>query len=83
MQAFGLRTHAWNTAWRSMLLLAGFPLLLALTALGALGLLAPGLAPTASLLSGWGMVLSVACLVQFCVALWIDRRHEASNVEAF
>ena len=28
MQAFGLRTHAWNTAWRSMLLLAGFPLLL-------------------------------------------------------
>lgn len=34
MQAFGLRTHAWNTAWRSMLLLAGFPLLLALMALG-------------------------------------------------
>jgi heat shock protein HtpX len=35
MQSFGLRTHAWNTAWRSMLLLAGFPLLLALTMLGA------------------------------------------------
>lgn len=34
MQAFGLRTHAWNTAWRSMLLLAGFPLLLAITMLG-------------------------------------------------
>lgn len=34
MQAFGLRTHAWNTAWRSMLLLAGFPMLLALTMLG-------------------------------------------------
>ena len=34
MQAFGLRTHAWNTAWRSMLLLAGFPLLLAVMALG-------------------------------------------------
>lgn len=34
MQAFGLRTHAWNTAWRSMLLLAGFPLLLALMAFG-------------------------------------------------
>ena len=34
MQAFGLRTHAWNTAWRSMLLLAGFPLLLAVVALG-------------------------------------------------
>lgn len=38
MQSFGLRTHAWNTAWRSMLLLAGFPLLLALMALG-LGLM--------------------------------------------
>lgn len=34
MQAFGLRTHAWNTAWRSMLLLAGFPLLLAIIAFG-------------------------------------------------
>lgn len=34
MQAFGLRTHAWNTAWRSVLLLAGFPLLLAVMALG-------------------------------------------------
>ncbi|WP_198371365.1 M48 family metallopeptidase [Roseomonas rosulenta] len=34
MQATGLRTHAWNTAWRSMLLLAGFPLLLALMAFG-------------------------------------------------
>jgi len=38
MQAFGLRTHAWNTALRSLLLLAGFPLLLALMALG-LGML--------------------------------------------
>ncbi len=34
MQAHGLRTHAWNTAWRSMLLLAGFPLLLAVMAFG-------------------------------------------------
>ena len=41
MQAFGLRTHAWNTAWRSMLLLAGFPLLLAVVALG-LGLVFGG-----------------------------------------
>jgi heat shock protein HtpX len=41
MQAFGLRTHAWNTAWRSMLLLAGFPLLLAVMALG-LGLVFGG-----------------------------------------
>ncbi|MBR0650422.1 M48 family metallopeptidase [Roseomonas terrae] len=41
MQAFGLRTHAWNTALRSMLLLAGFPLLLAVVALG-LGLIVGG-----------------------------------------
>jgi len=38
MRAVGLRTHAWNTAWRSALLIAGFPLLLAVTALG-LGLI--------------------------------------------
>jgi heat shock protein HtpX len=30
MQSLGLRTHAWNTAIRSILLLAGFPLLLAM-----------------------------------------------------
>jgi heat shock protein HtpX len=34
MQAYGLRTHAWNTALRSFLLLAGFPLLLAIMAFG-------------------------------------------------
>ncbi|MBB5688004.1 poly-beta-1,6 N-acetyl-D-glucosamine synthase [Roseomonas alkaliterrae] len=70
--------YALSTLWCYALVLT-----LALTALGAFGLLAPGLAPSASLLSGWGMVLSVACLVQFCVALWIDRRHEVSNAQAF
>jgi heat shock protein HtpX len=30
LQAVGLRTHAWNTAIRSVLLLAGFPVLLAM-----------------------------------------------------
>ena len=34
MQAMGLRTHAWNTALRSLLLLAGFPFLLAIMAFG-------------------------------------------------
>jgi len=34
MQAYGLRTHSWNTGLRSILLLAGFPMLLALTMLG-------------------------------------------------
>jgi heat shock protein HtpX len=34
MQAYGLRTHSWNTGLRSILLLAGFPMLLALAMLG-------------------------------------------------
>lgn len=34
MQTFGLRTHIWNNFWKSALLLAGFPLLLSLTAFG-------------------------------------------------
>ncbi|HYF07147.1 MAG TPA: hypothetical protein VD970_05955, partial [Acetobacteraceae bacterium] len=34
MRAFGLRTHIWNNFWKSALLLAGFPLLLAVTAFG-------------------------------------------------
>lgn len=34
MRAFGLRTHIWNNFWKSTLLLAGFPLLLGLTAFG-------------------------------------------------
>lgn len=38
MQAYGLRTHSWNTGLRSILLLAGFPMLLALAMLG-LGLM--------------------------------------------
>jgi heat shock protein HtpX len=32
--AYGLRTHIWNNLWKSALLLAGFPLLLALMAYG-------------------------------------------------
>lgn len=34
MGAYGLRTHIWNNFWKSGLLLAGFPLLLALMAYG-------------------------------------------------
>ncbi len=34
MRAFGLRTHIWNNFWKSAFLLAGFPLLLGLTAFG-------------------------------------------------
>lgn len=51
-------------------------LTLALTVLGMTGLLPAGLGPPPALLSSWGMVLSVACLAQFGVALWVDRRYE-------
>ena len=34
MRSFGLKTHIWNNFWKSGLLLAGFPLLLGLTAFG-------------------------------------------------
>ena len=48
----------------------------------------PGLLPIAStatpaLLSVWGMVLSVACLVQFWISLAIDRRYEPDNEPAW
>lgn len=77
MQAVGLRTHAWNTAWRSALLLAGFPLLLAVTALG-LGLILGseqrnlGLAFAEALrnLPGLYALCWVAALIWFAIA-WV------------
>jgi heat shock protein HtpX len=46
LPATGLRTHAWNTALRSILLLAGFPLLLALMGYALALLMVAGSAPT-------------------------------------
>ena len=54
-----------------------------MTVLGLFGLVPPALQPAPSLLSIWGMVLSVACLAQFAVALFIDRRHEPARAQAF
>lgn len=51
-------------------------LTLALALLGLAGVLPPGISPPPALLSSWGMVLSIACLAQFAVALWVDRRYE-------
>ncbi|MGG5888237.1 M48 family metalloprotease [Falsiroseomonas sp. HC035] len=45
MQAVGLRTHAWNTAIRSILLLAGFPVLLGAMGYALALLLVAGQAP--------------------------------------
>lgn len=56
---------------------------LLLTALSVAGVMPEGLGPGPALLSIWGMVLSVACLLQFAVSLWIDRRHEPSRAETF
>jgi biofilm PGA synthesis N-glycosyltransferase PgaC len=56
---------------------------LAMTVLGLLGLLPAALEPAPSLLSAWGMMLSVACLVQFAVALAIDRRHEPPGAQVW
>ncbi|MBR0648615.1 poly-beta-1,6 N-acetyl-D-glucosamine synthase [Roseomonas terrae] len=58
-------------------------LTLVLTALAVLGVLPPWLEPPATPLAIWGMILSVACLLQFAVALWIDRRHERGTGEAY
>ena len=46
LQAVGLRTHAWNTAIRSVLLLAGFPVLLAMMGYAVALLIVAGDAPT-------------------------------------
>lgn len=70
--------YAISTAWCYAMVLT-----FVITGLGLLGALPAALLPSASLLSAWGMVLSVACLVQFSVALWIDRRHEATSLLAF
>lgn len=67
-----------STAWCFAVLLT---ILLAILAL--LGELPAPLQPAPSLLSVWGMVLSVSCLVQFLIALAIDRRYEPEGVKAF
>ena len=56
-------------------------LTLVLALLSLAGLMPAGLGPPPALLSIWGMVLSVACMVQFAVSLWVDRRHEPHRRE--
>lgn len=73
-----LAEYAISTAWCYAMVLT-----LALTLLGLAGLPPPSLGPAPSLLSIWGMVLSVACLIQFGIALWVDRQHEPAQAQAF
>lgn len=49
---------------------------LAMTLLGVLGLLPAFLEPPPPLIWLWGMLLSVACLIQFLCSLWIERHTE-------
>lgn len=56
---------------------------LLLSVLAILDILPSWLGPPPALLSVWGMVLSVACLVQFAVSLWIDRRHERGTGQTY
>lgn len=73
-----LAEYAISTAWCYAMVFT-----LAMTVLGLLGLVPEALEPAPSLLSIWGMVLSVACLAQFAIALWIDRRHEPASAQAY
>jgi biofilm PGA synthesis N-glycosyltransferase PgaC len=57
-------------------------LTLALAVLGVAGLLPASLGMEApALISVWGMMLSVACLVQFWISLAIDRRYEPAGTQ--
>lgn len=58
-------------------------LTLAMTLLGLAGLVPAALGPPPDLLSIWGMVLSVACLVQFVVSLWVDRPYEPAAARPY
>lgn len=58
-------------------------LTLVLMALAELAVLPPWLEPPPAPLALWGMMLSVACLVQFALALWIDRRHDGGIDDAY
>ncbi len=71
-----LAEYAISVAWCYAMILT-----FALTVLAAAGVLPAGFAPPPALISVWGMVLSVACLAQFAVSLWIDRRHEPRRME--
>lgn len=73
-----LAEYVVSTAWCYAMVFT-----LAMTVLGLFGLVPPALEPAPSLLSIWGMVLSVACLCQFAIALFIDRRHEPAQAQAF
>jgi heat shock protein HtpX len=72
LPATGLRTHAWNTALRSLLLLAGFPLLLGMMGYALALLLVAGEAPTVEegLRRAAHLLPSIVPLALLVAALW-------------
>ncbi|PWS37007.1 hypothetical protein DFH01_08995 [Falsiroseomonas bella] len=72
LPATGLRTHAWNTALRSILLLAGFPLLLAMMGYALALLLVAGDAPTVQdgLRRAAHLLPSIIPLALLVAAIW-------------
>jgi len=82
MQAVGLRTYVWNNLWKSVLLLAGFPLLLMLGAYGLLVIFAASedagviaaLREAARLLPAAAPFALAATAAWFAVALLANQR---------
>jgi heat shock protein HtpX len=72
MQAVGLRTHAWNTALRSILLLAGFPVLLAAMGYALALLLVAGEAPdiASGLAMAAGLLPAIIPLALLLAGIW-------------
>lgn len=81
MQAVGLRTHAWNTAIRSVLLLAGFPVLLAMMGYAFALLLVAGDAPgvTEGLAEAARMLPTVIPIALLLAAIWFAIAWFAHN----
>lgn len=81
MQAVGLRTHAWNTAIRSVVLLAGFPLLLTMMGYALALLLVAGDAPSveAGLWRAAGLLPAIVPLALLAAAIWFAIAWLAHN----
>jgi heat shock protein HtpX len=81
LPALGLRTHAWNTAIRSLLLLAGFPVLLVAMGFAMALLLVAGEAPSVAegLDQATGLLPAIVALALVLAAIWFLIAWAAHN----
>ncbi|WP_270938427.1 M48 family metallopeptidase, partial [Falsiroseomonas oryzae] len=81
MQTFGLRTHAWNTALRSILLLAGFPVLLTMMGYAIALFIVSGSAPSveAGLVEAARLLPVVVPIALLVAAVWFAIAWLAHN----